>query len=104
MSADQAAHLAQVAGPWTLVLGLVMAGLYAILGGGLVPRATLERELKQYSERLAESKERELAWRSVAETKLQADAEQTEQVGKLMVLGETTVALLRALPSPRTPT
>lgn len=115
MSADNAAHLVQAGGPWVALLGVLLAGLHAIRSGQLVPRTTLDVLIAQYEARIAEtarqaesriteSREREQAWRSAAETRLQADTEQADQVSKLMVLGETTVALLRALPSPRNPT
>lgn len=115
MNGDNAAHLVQAGGPWVALLGVLLAGLYAIIGGGLVPRTTLDVLIKQYEERIAEvarqsnarldeSREREQAWRSAYDVERQAGTLEREQIGQLVVIGRTTEALLRALPGPRSPT
>jgi len=107
-----AAHLVQTGGPWAALLGVVLAGLHAIRAGQLVPRTTLDVLIKQYEARITEtakqadarireSHERELAWRSAAEADRQAALLKDDQLGRLMVLGETTVAILKALPAQR---
>jgi len=113
VSADNVADLLQAGGPWALLLSVLVAGLQQIRTGGLVPRSTLDLMVAQYEaritetarqaeDRINESREREQAWRSAAEADRQAAAIQGEQTNKLLVLGETTVAILRALPTQRT--
>lgn len=98
MSADQAGNLVSAGGPWALVLGLVMAGLYAILNGKLVTASWVDRMTVQWEARLDESREREQAWRSAYDVERQRGDLQTSQLDKMIVLGETSVALLKALP------
>jgi hypothetical protein len=101
VSWDDAQQVAGVAGPWTLLLGVLVAGLYAILRGTLVPASQVDRLTAQWEARLAESHERELAWRQAYERTEEARDVNARQLGELMNLGQTTVALLRALPGPR---
>jgi len=115
VSAADAGHLAQVGGPWVALLGVLLAGLHAIRSGQLVPRTTLDVLIAQYESRITEtarqaedrineSREREQAWRSAYDVERQAGMIRDTQISQLTVLGETSVALLRALPSPRQPT
>lgn len=101
MSTDDIAQVAGVAGPWSLLLGVLVAGLYAILRGSLVPASQVDRLTAQWEARLAESHERELAWRTAYERTEEARSVNAQQLGELMTLARTTEALLRALPAPR---
>jgi hypothetical protein len=111
---DNAAHLVSAGGPWVALLGVLLAGLHAIRSGQLVPRTTLDVLIAQYESRIAEtarqaenrideSREREQAWRSAYDVERRAGSLRDDQINQLTVLGETSVALLKALPSPRTP-
>ena len=73
----------------------------SILRGRLVPATTVDRITEQWEARLAESHERELAWRSAYERTEEARSVNGSQLGELMALARTTEALLRALPEPR---
>lgn len=97
---DEAAQVAAAAGPWSLLLGVLVTGLYAIIRGKLVPAATVDRITEQWEARLAESHERELAWRSAYQRTEEARSINAQQLGELMALARTTEALLRALPAP----
>lgn len=88
-------------GPWSALVGVLTAGLYAIMKGKLVPAATLEVLITQWESRLNESREREQAWKAAHDASLAVNDELSDQVAELTVLGETTVRLLRALPSGR---
>lgn len=92
-------QVAGAVGPGAALLGVVIAGLYAIVNGKLVPGSTVDRITDQWEARLAESHERELAWRTAYETTEAARAVNSQQLGELIVLARTTEALLRALPS-----
>jgi len=97
---DEAQQIAAAAGPWAALLGVLVAGLYAILRGTLVPASTVDRITQQWEARLAESHERELAWRAAYERTEEARGVDSQQFGELMTLARTTEALLRALPRP----
>lgn len=97
---DGAQQIAAAAGPWAALLGLLLAGLYAILRGTLVPASTVDRITEQWEARLAESHERELVWRAAYERTEEARSVNATQLGELMTLARTTEALLRALPRP----
>lgn len=85
-----------------LILFAVAVG-YAVIRGGLTPRRTVEMTNAQYEARIQEARERETAWREANEANEATVSELAAQVGKLAVQGETTLALLRALPSGRDP-
>lgn len=96
------AELSWIVDPRTFALaGLISFAIWvarAIGRGTLTPAATVERREKDWAERLAESKEREELWR-VAHGKSEDNVRAlTAQVDRLTVLGETTVAILQALP------
>lgn len=98
MTADNAAGLLQAGGPWVALLSVLLAGLQQIRTGGLVPRATLDLMIAQYEARIAESREREQQWRSAADLERLAGQEQREQLGELIPLARTSVAILQSLP------
>jgi len=98
---NDAQQVAAAAGPWIALLGVLVAGLRAIIRGGLVPGSTVDRITAQWEARLAESHERELLWRQAYERTEKARTIDASQLGELMILVRTTEALLRALPPPR---
>lgn len=105
--------MAWVSSPGTFALAAaviaVSAVFYAILRGRLVTarqqdqreqdwKERLTEHQKSAAERLAESREREDLWR-VAHGKSEENVRAlSAQVDRLTVLGETTVAILQALP------
>lgn len=97
--------MAWVTSPVTFALaGLIVFALsvaYAVKSGAWVPRSTVEMTNAQYEARIAEAKERETVWREANEANEATVSELATQVGKLAVQGETTLALLRALPDGR---
>lgn len=105
---------AAAAGPWVGLFGLLLAGLYAILRGALVPRshvdllreqweARLTEVTEHYEGRIAEGHRREQDWRTAYErTDERADL-QGAQVVELLSLARTADALLRALPAAARP-
>lgn len=97
---NEAQQIAAAAGPWAALLGVLIAGLYAILRGTLVPASQVDRLTAQWEARLAESHERELAWRAAYQRTEEARSVNASQLGELMTLARTTEALLRALPRP----
>jgi hypothetical protein len=97
---NEAQQIAAAAGPWAALLGVLVAGLYSILRGSLVPASQVDRITVQWEARLAESHERELAWRQAYEHTEAARSINASQLGELMTLARSTEALLRALPQP----
>jgi hypothetical protein len=81
--------------------GLIVAGLYSLLKGLLVPGRTVDRLTDQWEARLAESHRREQLWQLAYERSEDRANVQAQQLGELMALARTTDALLRALPLPR---
>jgi hypothetical protein len=95
---DELARATTIGAPWAALIGLLMAGLYAILWGKLVPRSTLDVLTTQWEARLSESHVREQDWKTVATLASErADVTQS-QLGRLMTYAETTDAIIRALP------
>lgn len=106
-------NMAWVDGPlpyvFVAMVLFVVAVLYMIARGKLVPAVTVERREADWAERLAEqsriaterlaeSREREQLWR-VAHGESEANNRALSAlVEKLTVQGEATLALLRALP------
>lgn len=82
------------------LVGIVMAGLYGLLRGRLVPAVTLHTLDAQWQARLAESHQREQDWKTAYERAEEARAVTSQQLGELMILARTTEALLRSLPQP----
>src|SRR5688572_18693261 len=82
------------------LVGIVLAGLYGLLRGRLVPAVTLETLDAQWRARLAESHSREQDWKAAYERTEAARAVTAQQLGELMILARTTEALLRSLPDP----
>jgi len=97
---DEAQQIVAAAGPWAALLGVLVAGLNAILRGTLVTASQVDRLTAQWEARLAESHQRELAWRAAYERTEEARGVDSRQLGELMTLARTTEALLRALPRP----
>lgn len=87
---DVVQQTAATAGPWAALLGLLLAGLYAILGGRLVPAAQVDRLTAQWEARLAESHQREADWREAYQRSEEARSVTAAQLGELMVLARTT--------------
>lgn len=92
-------------GPWAVVLGLIGAGIRAIITGALVPRSTLdvltaqwEARLSEKDDRLAESHEREEQWREAHGLEVKAGDLRDAQIGRLMSLAEAADRMLQALP------
>lgn len=82
----------QLGGLADIGAGAILAvGLWLIMTGRLVPRATLDDVRADRDSRLAEIRAETDAWRTAAETSLR-------QVTELMEQGRTTVALLEAIP------
>jgi hypothetical protein len=98
-----AESLSWVNGPVAfMIAGLILFALaigYAVIRGGLVPKDTHDRFIELLEQRNAESREREKAWQEAFETTEAARSELSGQVNQLVVIGRTTEALLRALPS-----
>ena len=92
------AEIAVATGVGTSVLGFISAVLHAILQGKLVTAATHDMVVGILKDQLQASHEREKLWQEShgeLESTLRAI---TPQLSELATLGETTVALLRALP------
>jgi hypothetical protein len=98
---DVAQQVTAMAGPWVALFGVLVAGLYAILRGTLVPGRQVDRLTTQWEARLAESHAREADWRTAYQRSEEARGVTADQLGELMILARTTDALLRALPVPR---
>ena len=99
---DQVAQIAQVAGPWSLLLGTVIFGIRALIKGQLVPRSTVDALTVQWEARLGESHQREQDWRTAyhkADETLDLFAVQFRE---LMTYAKTTDAIVRALPTTAT--
>jgi hypothetical protein len=60
---DGAGQAAAAYGPWVAVLGVVLAGLRAIVSGALVPRSTLDVLIGQWEARLARETQETADWR-----------------------------------------
>lgn len=103
MSVSDLVDVGSAVGPWVALLGLLLAGLRAILSGALVPRSTLDVLNAQWERQLDESRERERGWRSAYDAEHAAGEVRSDQLNRLIVIGQTTEALLRSLPGPRTP-
>lgn len=102
---DPVISAAVAAAPWAALLGLLLAGLYAILRGTLVPRSHVdllatqwEARLGDLEQRLVESHQREQDWRTAHERSEQARAVDAAQLGEVIPVARATLELLRALP------
>lgn len=58
-----AADYLGTAGPWACLLGVLVAGLYAILRGKLVPGATVDRLTAEWESRLADAQDEKADWK-----------------------------------------
>lgn len=58
-----APELITAASPWALLLGVIVAGLYSIMRGLLVPGATVDRLTLAWESRLADAQEEKSEWR-----------------------------------------
>jgi hypothetical protein len=95
---DELQQVGAVVAPWTGLFGVLVAGLYAILRGKLVPSAQVDRLTAQWEARLQESHEREKDWMAAfARSEARGDV-QAAQLGELMTVARTSEALLKALP------
>lgn len=105
--------MAWVTSPSTFALaGLIVVALAvyrAIVRGTLVPKATMDRRESDWAQRLAEvqkvaedrlaeTREREQIWRTAHGESEAARMILSEQVEKMTIQGEATLALLNALP------
>jgi hypothetical protein len=82
------------------LVGIVLAGLYGLLRGRLVPAVTLQTLEAQWQARLAESHQREQDWKTAYQRAEEARAVTSQQLGELMILARTMDAFLRSLPQP----
>lgn len=91
--------MVQVGGPWAMLLSFLGAGLYAILSGQLVPRATLDVLAAQWEARLSESHKREKDWREAYRLEVEARDAQDDMLGRLIAYAETADRVIRSLPT-----
>jgi len=78
--------------------GLLLAGLYSLLKGHLVPSRTVDQLTAQWEARLAESHGREHLWQLAYERSEERADVQAAQLQELMTLARATDALLWAIP------
>ncbi len=76
--------------------GLVLAGVWMILTGRLVPARTHDRMLADRDTQID-------AWRSAHTAEMERGHALEAQVSELMELARTTVAVVKALPRPKDP-
>lgn len=98
MSADDIGQVVLAGGPWATLLGVLVSGLYAILSGKLVPRATLDVLNAQWEARLAESNKREQDWRTAYQNEAERGDNDSRVLDKLMTYAETADRVLQNLP------
>jgi hypothetical protein len=98
VTGPEAVDLLQAGGPWAAVVGLVLAGLHAILSGALVPRTTLDVLTAQWEARIAESNKREADWQEAFRTTDARADLSDKQLGELMIYARNTDRLLQNLP------
>lgn len=91
--------LLQVGGPSVVLISVIVAGLYAILSGQLVPRATLDVMTSQWEDRLSDSCQREQDWRSAYLLEVEARDAQDDMLERLMVYAATADRVISALPT-----
>jgi hypothetical protein len=91
--------IVQTGGPWLLLLGTIVSGLYAILSGQLVPRATLDVLTAQWEARLVESHKREQDWREAYRLEVEARDAQDDMLGRLVAYAETADRVIQSLPT-----
>lgn len=85
-------------GPWVAVVGLVIAGIRAIVAGQLVPRSTVDVLVAQWQDRLDEAHKREEQWREAYRNEAAAGTIRDGQITRLMTYAETADRVLQSLP------
>jgi hypothetical protein len=100
---DRALDAGQIAVPWLTVLGLVVTGVRLLMAGALVPRRQVDAMTEQWQARLDESHAREQDWRAAYQAGAATNAEWSAQVEQMLIAARATEALIRALPTGRTP-
>lgn len=87
------------AGPWATLFGVLVAGLYAILGGKLVPARTVAKLEANWEARLKEALEREQTWQKAYQVAEEGRSVTSGQVTELLVHTRAVDAFIRALPT-----
>lgn len=90
-----------VGSPWAALLGVIVAGLYAIQNGKLVPKLTVDLLVQQWEARLAESAERERDWKTAYQNEAERGDADSRTLDRLMIYAETADRVLQNLPSSR---